>query len=69
MLQGLDRRANDNALAREIIIHGAAYASDAFIALHGRLGRSWGCPAVPTDAMPTIARSMADGGFLFVYGG
>ncbi|MCB0817528.1 MAG: murein L,D-transpeptidase catalytic domain family protein, partial [Flavobacteriales bacterium] len=69
LLHGLDRGVNDKALEREIIMHGADYVSEAFIAEHGRLGRSWGCPAVPREHMQRLVTLLADGGLLFVYGG
>lgn len=68
-LDGLDSRVNDKARAREIIIHGSDYVSEAFIAARGRLGRSWGCPAVPRDVMPQVIAALGDGGLLYVYGG
>lgn len=67
LLHGLDAGVNDRALEREIIMHGADYVSEAFIAEHGRLGRSWGCPAVPRDTMSDLVRLLADGGLLYVH--
>ena len=69
LLDGLDKGVNDKALAREVIIHGAEYVSAPFIASHGRLGRSWGCPAVPPAEMARIIDLLADGGLLYVHGG
>ena len=69
LLHGLDRGVNCRALEREIIMHGADYVSEAFIAEHGRLGRSWGCPAVPREHMRPLITLLADGGLLFVYAG
>lgn len=68
LLDGLDKGVNDQALAREVIIHGADYVSAPFIATHGRLGRSWGCPAVPVSDMARIIDLLADGGLLYVHG-
>lgn len=68
-LDGLDHLVNDKARAREIIIHGSDYVSESFIAARGRLGRSWGCPAVPRDVMPLVIAALGDGGLLYVYGG
>lgn len=68
MLHGLDRGLNCQAQSREVIMHGADYVSADFIAQHGRLGRSWGCPAVPRTDMPRMIDLLADGGYLYVHG-
>lgn len=68
LLEGLDRGVNDQARAREVIIHGADYVSAEFVARHGRLGRSWGCPAVPREEMAIMIESLADGGLLYIHG-
>ena len=66
-LDGLDRGFNDQARGRAIVMHGAPYVSDAFVKATGRLGRSWGCPAVSE----LVARKMIDtvkgGGLVFAY--
>jgi hypothetical protein len=68
LLHGLDKGLNDQALPREVIIHGADYVSAQFIAAQGRLGRSWGCPAVPRDDMAQVMDLLAEGGLLYVAG-
>lgn len=68
LLHGLDSGVNDNARAREVIIHGADYVSASFVAANGRLGRSWGCPAVPVEDMARVIDLVGDGGLLYVYG-
>jgi hypothetical protein len=66
-LDGLDRGVNDRARERAIVMHGAPYVSTAFVKANGRLGRSWGCPAI-SDA---VAKKMIDfvkgGGLVFSY--
>lgn len=68
MLHGLDRGVNCQAEKREVIMHGADYVSEDFIAQQGRLGRSWGCPAVPRADMPRMIELLAGGGYLYVHG-
>jgi hypothetical protein len=68
LLHGLDKGLNCQAEVREVIMHGADYVSADFIAEHGRLGRSWGCPAVERSEMARMIDLLADGGLLYVYG-
>lgn len=66
-LDGLDEGINDRARERAIVMHGAPYVSEQFVRANGRLGRSWGCPAIRSD----VAREMIDrvkgGGLVFAY--
>lgn len=67
-LDGLEPGINDNARQRAIVIHGADYVSASFAQQHGRLGRSWGCPALPTDRSKEIIDKISQGSCLFIYG-
>ncbi len=66
-MDGLDAGFNDNARERLIVMHGADYVNPAAAPAMGRLGRSWGCPAV----RQAVAREMIDllkgGQLLFSY--
>ena len=66
-LDGLEPGINHLARERAIVMHGAPYATAAFASKHGRLGRSWGCPAV----RPSVTRELIDeiqgGTTLFAY--
>jgi hypothetical protein len=66
-LSGLEPGVNDRARDRSIVIHGAEYVSDDYIATHGRLGRSWGCPAVPATVHAPLIEQIRDGSAVFAY--
>jgi hypothetical protein len=66
-LRGLDRGYNDQALARAIVMHGAPYVSRQFAAQHGRIGRSWGCPAVRPEVARQMIDTLAGGSVVFSY--
>lgn len=66
-LKGLEEGVNDNAYKRAIVMHGADYATPSFVHRIGRLGRSWGCPAVRPGIVKPLINSIKDGQYLFAY--
>ena len=66
-LDGLEKNINDNARSRAIVMHGAPYASNGAVQSLGRLGKSWGCPAVPAELTTPIINAIKDGSCLFIY--
>ena len=66
-LVGLENGVNDRAEERAIVIHGAVYVSDGHIRKLGRLGRSWGCPALDVAVARTVIERIRGGSALFVY--
>ena len=66
-LAGQEPGINDQAMARAIVIHGADYCSEQVIQAAGRLGRSYGCPALPRALNKPIIDTIKDGSLLFIY--
>lgn len=66
-LLGMDKGYNDAALQRAIVMHGADYVSEDFAATHKRIGRSWGCPAVPRALAAPIINTIKGKNALFIY--
>ncbi|GDX80355.1 hypothetical protein LBMAG42_21660 [Deltaproteobacteria bacterium] len=66
-LDGLEPGFNDAARSRSIVIHGADYVSDSFVAEHGRAGRSWGCPALPETVIHKLVPAIAGGQLLIAW--
>jgi hypothetical protein len=66
-LDGLEKGFNDNARSRAVVIHSAWYVSEDFVKKHGRLGRSFGCPALPLDESKEIIDLIKGGSCLYIY--
>lgn len=66
-MDGLEPGFNDRARDRAIVMHGATYVDPQMAQRQGRLGRSYGCPAV----RPAVAEAMIDalkgGQLVFAY--
>ena len=66
VLNGMDKGFNTSAKARSVVVHGAEYVSQDFIKVHGRLGRSYGCPALPPELSSQIIETIKDRTCLFI---
>ena len=66
-LRGLDRGFNDRAEERHIVMHGAWYVSPEHARAQGRLGRSWGCPALSQESARPVIDTIKGGSFVFSY--
>lgn len=67
-LHGLDA-SNSNMDSRDIVLHGADFASEIFLKKFGRLGRSWGCPTVDPKELETIVSALGVGSVIYFYHG
>lgn len=66
-LLGLEEGFNDMAEERAIVMHGASYVSEGTASALGRLGRSWGCPAVRKDVAHKLIDTLKSGSPVFAY--
>jgi len=67
-LDGLDKGVNDGARKRDIVFHAADYATEAFAREHGRLGRSFGCPALGPKVASAIIDEIRGGSIVVAVG-
>jgi hypothetical protein len=66
-MDGLEPGTNDNARQRLIVMHGAPYVDPAQAVRQGRLGRSFGCPALRPQVAREVIDSLKQGQMLFAY--
>lgn len=65
-LQGQEEGFNSNALARGIVLHGAAYVNAGRVN-SDFMGRSQGCPALPENEYAKVINIIKDGSVMFLY--
>ncbi len=66
-MDGLEPGFNSRARERAIVMHGAPYVSEEIASRQGRLGRSWGCPALREAVARNVIDTVRDGGVVFSY--
>ena len=66
-MQGLEPGTNDAAMSRAIVMHGAPYVNTQLAKAKGRLGRSWGCPAIRPEIAHQVIDSLKNGQMIFSF--
>lgn len=66
-LDGLEPGFNAHARERAIVMHGAPYVNEALARTQGRIGRSWGCPALREAIARDVIDTVRGGGVIFSY--
>jgi hypothetical protein len=66
-LDGLEPGFNGRARDRAIVMHGAPYVNATFSNSQGRIGRSWGCPALREAVARHVIDTIRGGGVIFSY--
>jgi hypothetical protein len=67
-LHGLSKGFNESAMRRLIVMHGAKYVNPLAALSMGRLGRSWGCPAVRREVAKPMIDALKEGNFIYSHG-
>lgn len=66
-IDGMEEEFNSKARERYVVIHGAGYANPESIKGLGRLGRSYGCPAVPTALTNEFIDTIKERSVLYIH--
>lgn len=66
-MKGLEKGINNNAYNRSIVIHGASYVNAELAKKYGRIGRSWGCPAVTRSLSKPLIDTIKNNSLIFAY--
>lgn len=67
ILNGLEKNINCKAKSRAIVMHGADYCSASMAKKAKRLGRSWGCPAIPRNVNKEIIDAIKGGSLMYIF--
>jgi hypothetical protein len=65
-ISGQEEGFNDNAEARGVVVHGAAYVNPDRVN-SSYMGRSQGCPALPENEYAKVINIIKDGSVMFIY--
>jgi L,D-transpeptidase catalytic domain len=66
-IHGVEKGFNDKAEKRGIVVHGSDYVGADFLNMNKFNGRSFGCPAVPSNEIEEVIENIKDGSCLFIY--
>jgi hypothetical protein len=66
-IEGLEKGFNDQANARNIVVHGSQYVGSDYLKNNRFNGRSYGCPAVPAAQTTKVINNIKNGSCLFIY--
>jgi len=66
-IDGMEKDFNSKARERYVVIHGADYAEPEFIKRVGRLGRSYGCPAVPNKIAKELIHKIKGKSVVYIH--
>jgi hypothetical protein len=66
-IDGLEPDLNDNVRDRAIVMHPWSGSRPEFVAEHGEVQPTWGCPALDDRIAPMVAEREGDGVLMFFW--
>ncbi len=66
-LDGMEEGVNDRMRERAVVMHEADYVSEDWVKTYGRIGRSFGCPALPKNVSKKVINTIKDRTAIFAY--
>lgn len=66
-IDGLEPGINDKAERRKIVVHGSRYVGSDYLQFSKYIGRSFGCPAIPSKQSNEIINTIKNGTCFFIY--
>jgi hypothetical protein len=66
-IDGLEPGINDKAERRNIVVHGSKYVGPDYLRFSKYIGRSFGCPAIPSKQTNEIINTIKNGTCFFIY--
>jgi hypothetical protein len=66
-LNGMEAGINDLVRSRDIVLHGSRFVNEAIMNVRGRIGNSYGCPAVPLGIHERIIDAIKEGSCFYIY--
>jgi L,D-transpeptidase catalytic domain len=66
-IDGLEPGINDKAESRKIVVHGSRYVGPDYLRLSKYIGRSFGCPAIPSRQSIKVINVIKNGTCFFIY--
>ncbi len=66
-LNGMEAGINDLVRSRDIVLHGSRFVNEDIMSARGRIGNSYGCPAVPLGIHEKIIDAIKGGSCFYIY--
>lgn len=66
-LHGMEKGINDQIFERTVVMHSATYVNKELAEAYGKIGRSWGCPAMSKATAAKVIPAIKNGSVVVAY--